>query len=121
MKTKAIGISGLLGVGILTCGLLESTATAAGTNDHFASRRAVAQAQQQQQQNLRSWGGPTTGRNWWTPQRGTNYRVVVPPVVPRYVQPYYPGVYPGYPVYYPNYAAPIYYPRHYIHIERRLR
>ena len=126
MKIKAIGVSGLLAVAFLLSGIggiFDAEAVAAGTNDHFASRRAAVQAQAQLQQNLRRWGGPTTGRTWWTPQRGTNHRVVVPNTyyVPGYV-PYYPRIYPTYPGYYPNaYSAPTYFPGTYIHIERRIR
>jgi hypothetical protein len=56
---------------LIVLGCLAWTAGAsAATDDHFANRRALLARQQQQQQHVvgrRPWGGPTTGRNWWTP------------------------------------------------------
>ena len=97
---------------------------AAGTNDHFANRRRAA-AQAANQGQTRPWGGPTTGRNWWTPDSGRHYRVTVPPYAyPGYGYPGYFGV-PGYytPYYSPTpsvYYGPAYFPGRRIYIERRI-
>lgn len=100
-----------------------SPAVAAGTNDHFADRKRQA-AQQQLQMNRRPWGGPTTGTNWWSHSIERRHRVIVPGrtfFAPGYISPYSP-YYPYYPYYQsPLYAPQVYWPRHHIHIERRLR
>ncbi len=119
----SVGVLVVSAVGLELC---SSPAVAAGTNDHFANRRRAAE--QQRQAARRPWGGPTTGRNWWTPSIERRHRVIVPGgtyFFPGYYSPHYPSYgYPsyGYPYYQtPFYAPPVYWPGHRIHIEHRLR
>ena len=91
--------------------------------DHFESRRRDAarraELREEYRANRRPWGGPTTGRQWWTPERNTTYNVGPYGNAYGYVVPgqyqwmygrlvYVPPTYLGYP-----YGSSI-------HIERRI-
>jgi hypothetical protein len=58
----------VLGLAIIVGSLAFSATSQAEYDDHFGNRRALLARQQQEPIVVRRpWGGPTTGRNWWTP------------------------------------------------------
>jgi hypothetical protein len=115
----AIGFVMLL---LFAVGSSRTTASAAGTNDHFANRRQAAAIQQQQRNRAfnSQWGGPTTGRTWGNQVRYHNYQITPGTFIfsPGYYSPYraYPQNFYG-----PSYYGPGYWPSRQIYIERRIQ
>ena len=129
MAFRAMWAIGLVVLLLLAEGPFGTTASAAGTNDHFANRRQAAAIQQQQQRNQAfnsQWGGPTTGRNWGNQVRHHQYQITTPGAVifaPGYYSPYraYPQNFYGPSYYGPSYYGPGYWPSRQIYIERRIQ